>query len=188
MAGSRSPESVTSNSSLTISRVLRISAPTLELPSVAAREAFRLRSSAQSGSWCQQYRDPGIRRVADSIQAATRPSMVVSSVRSAAIRCCAPTSSTTPNAVTPWSGDLSAPKCCPRRRAMARQRRANGEGGIAKRKDGSWMARYTVQTPTGRKRKVIYAKSHEEARKKLAEAIAERDKGLVYDSGNVTLG
>jgi len=70
---------------------------------------------------------------------------------------------------------------------MARQRRANGEGGVTRRKDGSWMARYTVQTPTGRKRKVIYAKSHEEARKKLAEAIAERDKGLVYDSGNVTV-
>jgi integrase len=49
------------------------------------------------------------------------------------------------------------------------------------------LARYTVQTPTGRKRNVIYAKSHEEARKKLAGAIAERDKGLVYDSGNVTL-
>jgi integrase len=70
---------------------------------------------------------------------------------------------------------------------MPRQRRANGEGGVTRRKDGSWMARYTVQTPTGRKRKVIYAKSHEEARRKLAEAIAERDKGLVYDSGNVTL-
>ena len=70
---------------------------------------------------------------------------------------------------------------------MARQRRANGEGGMTRRKDGTWMARYTVQTPRGRKRKVIYAKSYEEARKKLTEAIAERDRGLVYDSGNVTL-
>jgi|SRR5215211_360159 len=50
------------------------------------------------------------------------------------------------------------------------------------------MARYTVQTPTGRKRKVIYAKSHEEARRKLAEAIANRDKGITYDSGNLTMG
>lgn len=48
-----------------------------------------------------------------------------------------------------------------------------------------WHA--TQSKPSGRKRKVIYAKSHEEARKKLAEAIAKRDKGLVYDSGNVTL-
>jgi integrase len=70
---------------------------------------------------------------------------------------------------------------------MARQRRANGEGGVTRRKDGTWMARYSVQTPTGRKRKVIYAKSHEEARRRLTEAIAERDKGLVYDSGGVTL-
>jgi integrase len=39
----------------------------------------------------------------------------------------------------------------------------------------------------GRKRKVIYAKSHEEARRKLTEAIAERDRGQVYDSGGVTV-
>ncbi len=71
---------------------------------------------------------------------------------------------------------------------MARQRRGNGTGGVTRRKDGSWMARYTVQTPAGRKRKVIYAKSHEEARSKLAEAIADRDRGLVYDSGGLTVG
>ncbi len=49
------------------------------------------------------------------------------------------------------------------------------------------MARYTVQTPSGRKRRVIYARSREEARRKLAEAIADRDRGLVYDSGGLTL-
>jgi integrase len=49
------------------------------------------------------------------------------------------------------------------------------------------MARFTIQTPSGRKRRVLYAKSHEEARRKLTEALAERNKGLVYDSGNVTL-
>ena len=70
---------------------------------------------------------------------------------------------------------------------MARQRRANGEGGVSRRKDGSWMARYTVQTTSGPKRKVIYAKSHEEARRKLTEAIAERDKGLVYNSGGIAV-
>ncbi len=70
---------------------------------------------------------------------------------------------------------------------MARQRRGNGTGGVTRRKDGSWMARYTVQTATGRKRKVIYAGSHEEARRKLAEAIADRDKGLAYDSGGLTM-
>src|SRR5215203_585266 len=81
----------------------------------------------------------------------------------------------------------SARKHCPRRSVMAKQRRANGEGGITRRKDGSWMARYTVQTPSGRKRKVLYAKSYAEARRKLAEALADRDRGLVYDSGNFTV-
>jgi integrase len=49
------------------------------------------------------------------------------------------------------------------------------------------MARYTVQTPTGRKRKVMYAKSQAEARRKLTEALADRDKGITYDSENLTL-
>jgi hypothetical protein len=49
------------------------------------------------------------------------------------------------------------------------------------------MARYIVQTPMGRKRKVIYAKGYEEARSKLAEAIADRDRGLAYDSGGLTV-
>jgi integrase len=71
---------------------------------------------------------------------------------------------------------------------MARQRRGNGEGGVSRRKDGSWMARYTVQTPTGRKRKVLYAKSHEEARRKLTEALAARDRGIAYDSEGLTVG
>ena len=70
---------------------------------------------------------------------------------------------------------------------MARQRGANGEGGVSRRKDGSWMARYTVQTPTGRKRKVIYAKSQAEARRKLTEALADRNRGLTYDSKGTTV-
>jgi hypothetical protein len=71
---------------------------------------------------------------------------------------------------------------------MAKQRRANGEGGVTRRKDGSWMARFTVQTPSGRKRKVIYAKTYAEDRKKLAEALADRDRGLSYDAGSLTVG
>jgi integrase len=50
------------------------------------------------------------------------------------------------------------------------------------------MARYTVQTPAGRKRKVLYAKSQAEARRKLTEALANRDKGITYDSENLTVG
>jgi len=49
------------------------------------------------------------------------------------------------------------------------------------------MARYTVQTPSGRKRKVIYAKSQAEARRKLTEAIADRDRGLTYDAEGLTV-
>jgi len=70
---------------------------------------------------------------------------------------------------------------------MARQRRGNGEGGVSRRKDGSWMARYTVQTASERKRKVIYAKSQAEARRKLTEALADRDRGLTYDSEGLTV-
>src|SRR5215213_7844370 len=88
----------------------------------------------------------------------------------------------------PWSVVSWVPRSYPRITAMAKQRRANGEGGVTRRKDGCWMARYTVQTASGRKRKVIYAKSYAEARKKLAEALADRDRGLTYDAGSLTLG
>lgn len=50
-----------------------------------------------------------------------------------------------------------------------------------------WRARYTVQTDTGPKRKVLYAKSYEEARKALTQAMADADKGLTYDAGAKTL-
>ena len=36
-------------------------------------------------------------------------------------------------------------------------RRGNGEGSITRRKDGLYMARYTVEAPTGAKRKTVYA-------------------------------
>lgn len=36
-------------------------------------------------------------------------------------------------------------------------RRGNGEGSITRRKDGLYMARYTVETATGVKRKTLYA-------------------------------
>jgi hypothetical protein len=38
-------------------------------------------------------------------------------------------------------------------------RRGNGEGSITRhKKSGLYMARYTVQTPNGSKRKTVYAK------------------------------
>ncbi len=56
----------------------------------------------------------------------------------------------------------------------------NGEGGITRhKKSGLYMARYTVETPTGKKRKAVYGKTREEAYEKLIEALSNRNKGLV---------
>jgi integrase len=54
-------------------------------------------------------------------------------------------------------------------------KRGNNEGSISRRADGLWEARITV--PDGR-RKSLYAKTRQEAARKLAEAIRDRDKGL----------
>src|SRR5829696_2692337 len=59
---------------------------------------------------------------------------------------------------------------------------AKGDG-ITKRKDGRYMARYTVHTPDGPKRKVIYDRKYKEVEKQLNEA-----RGITYDAGNITVG
>jgi len=58
---------------------------------------------------------------------------------------------------------------------------AKGDG-ISKRKDGLYMASYTVQTPDGPKRKTIYGRQYREVEKKLNQARANADKGLVFDT------
>jgi integrase len=55
-------------------------------------------------------------------------------------------------------------------------KRGNGEGSITRRKDGLYMARYTVQTATGAKRKALYAKTRKEASEKLTEALTQAQK------------
>src|SRR5215211_8125239 len=50
------------------------------------------------------------------------------------------------------------------------------------------MARYTVETPKGPKRKTIYGKKRGEVADKLASALAERADGIVYDDENLTVG
>jgi integrase len=68
-------------------------------------------------------------------------------------------------------------------------RRGNGEGSITRhKKSGLWMARYTVETPTGPKRRTIYAETRKEAAEKLARALADRADGIVFDDKNLTLG
>jgi integrase len=65
----------------------------------------------------------------------------------------------------------------------------NGEGGITRhKKSGLYMARYTVQTPTGPKRKTLYGKTRREVDEKLTKAKADRDGGLVFDADNLRLG
>ncbi len=70
------------------------------------------------------------------------------------------------------------------------KKRGNGEGTISKRKDGTYFARYWVETPTGSKRKTIYGKTSETRKdlaKRLAKAIADRDSGVVFDDKGLTV-
>ncbi len=67
-------------------------------------------------------------------------------------------------------------------------RRGNGEGSIARRKDGLYMARYTVETAMGTERKALYAKTRKEASEKLTEALAQAQKGITAYAGAMTVG
>ena len=67
-------------------------------------------------------------------------------------------------------------------------KRGNGEGSITRRKDGLYMARYTVETATGAKRKTLYAKTRKEASERLTEALAQARKGITADAGAMSLG
>ena len=65
----------------------------------------------------------------------------------------------------------------------------NGEEGITRHmKSGLYMARYTVQTPTGPKRKTLYGKTRREVDEKLTAAKADRDRGLLFDADSLTVG
>jgi integrase len=64
---------------------------------------------------------------------------------------------------------------------------AKGDG-ITKRNDGRYMARYTVHTPDGPKRKVIYGRKYKEVERKLAEARGDAARGIVYNDENMTVG
>jgi integrase len=50
------------------------------------------------------------------------------------------------------------------------------------------MARYTVHTAKGPKRKTVYGKTREEAADKLARVLSDRVEGIVYDDENMTVG
>jgi integrase len=59
---------------------------------------------------------------------------------------------------------------------------------ITKRGDGRWMGRYTVQTSTGTERKSVYGRSYKEAERRLAVAMGDAARGIVYDDENQTVG
>ncbi len=63
---------------------------------------------------------------------------------------------------------------------------AKGDG-ITKRKDGRYMARYTVHTPDGPKRRVIYGRRYKDVENKLAEARGDAARGITYDAGKQTV-
>lgn len=61
------------------------------------------------------------------------------------------------------------------------KKKSNGEGSIVRRKDGRYMARYTLDN----KRYAIYGSTFEEVRVRLTEALANIDRGVhITPSGN----
>ena len=54
------------------------------------------------------------------------------------------------------------------------KKKANGEGSIVKRKDGRYMARYTM----GDKRCAIYGSTFEEVRVQLTDTLSRIDQGI----------
>ena len=68
------------------------------------------------------------------------------------------------------------------------KKRGNGERSITKRNDGRWMARYTVYTANGPKRRHIYGRTRQEVAEKLSKAVSDRVGGVVFDGDYETLG
>ena len=70
------------------------------------------------------------------------------------------------------------------KKANKANKRANGDGSIRQRKDGSWEARFITGTDpvTGKPiRKSISAKTKPEIAEKLRAATSARDKGDYYE-------
>ncbi len=73
-------------------------------------------------------------------------------------------------------------------------KRGNGEGSIYQvrnRKTGKkdrWVGVYTVHTANGTKRRELSGKTRTEVATKLTRAMADRDGGLVFDAGKLTVG
>src|SRR5215218_693279 len=71
-------------------------------------------------------------------------------------------------------------------------KKSNGEGSIYEHKRNGkkvgYRGAYTVYTAEGPKRCYVTGKTREEVRQKLTKAMADRDGGLVFDAGSLTVG
>src|SRR5215217_2203800 len=71
-------------------------------------------------------------------------------------------------------------------------RRGNGEGSIYEHKRNGkkvgYRGAYTVHAAKGPKRRYVTGKTREEVRQKLTKAMANRDGGLVFNAGSLTVG
>src|SRR5829696_7531447 len=71
-------------------------------------------------------------------------------------------------------------------------KKGNGEGSIYEHKRNGkkvgYRGAYIVPTAEGPKRRYVTGKTREEVRRKLAKAMSDRDGGLVFDAGALTVG
>ena len=67
-------------------------------------------------------------------------------------------------------------------------KRGNGEGSIYRRTDGRWVGQYLVHTAKGPKYRYLYGKTRQAVAEKLTKAMADRDGGMIFDTGKVTVG
>ena len=66
-------------------------------------------------------------------------------------------------------------------------RRGNGEGSIYQRKDGRWVGQYLIYAPNGPKYRYLYGKTRQVVAEKLTDAMAQRDGGLTFQAGSLTV-
>ena len=59
---------------------------------------------------------------------------------------------------------------------------------ITKRKDGLFQGMYTAHTPGGPRRKYIYGRRKKDVERRLAEAMGDAARGVVFDAKGVTVG
>ncbi len=67
-------------------------------------------------------------------------------------------------------------------------KRGNGEGSVYRTKNGLWRGSYWVTTAKGPKRRYVSGKTRQECSQKLTKAMADRDGGLIFDAGALTVG